>query len=52
MACRSVFFLNNLDAVKLKEREDVNQVMPVPVFNVMDSFTVLGLDDFNLDPSF
>ena len=55
MACRSLYFLDNLDTTEAKEtkREEVqDREVPAPVSDILNLSGVLGLDDFNPDPAF
>jgi hypothetical protein len=55
IARHGLCFLNDLDVIEVKEvkREGAqdHEVFAL-VFNILDLFNVLGLDDFNLDLAF
>ncbi len=55
MAYYSICFLNNLniiEAKELKEQNARNYKVFIPISNILDLSRILGLNNFNLDPTF
>ncbi len=55
MAYYSLCFLDNLNTVKAKElieKDAQNYEVPIPISNILNLPRILGLDNFNPNPTF